>query len=229
MPQAVTAPPPVILERLNTSKEKLKNLTLKNNLFCFGIAAFVLVLIAAMLTALFIFPILAIIPVVAGALSPLLLLLMQKTVIDKRDLDRFIQIENKTILLFNTLNDEIMGQELDISSPGADSASLVNTQSTDIIGGEQNAEQIIDNQLTQVKKRLGRISTWSPKLKYIWAKINVLITERNHLIRTAPENRDEIFTKTIELRSLQITRILNILNNKHVDTEFGILALKRLI
>ena len=102
-------PPLVIENRLESFTRKYKRLTTEIDLSTLAIIALLTVVVAAIVITLFVFPVLVLIPIVAGSVgSTLLYLLWIKKIEDHRDeLDVSIQIENAAILQFQRLSNDL--------------------------------------------------------------------------------------------------------------------------
>jgi len=214
--------------RLNFMKKEYTRLSTDYNLSTFAIAAFLTVVTAAMVITAFVFPILVLIPIVAGIVgTPLLYLLWIKKIEDQKDkLFDSIRIEEDAISQFEALslksmelNNQILlnlrkkeGIENHIQlkkevTPGEDEedAQIKIERHKKGLADLVRKREDLDNEI------LGAPSADSPEVMYLKAKIHALTTAVEGLKKPSTETA----RNTIKIQHLkgQITAINAILND----------------
>ncbi len=203
-------PPLVIENRLESFTRKYKRLTTEIDLSTLAIIALLTVVVAAIVITLFVFPVLVLIPIVAGSVgSTLLYLLWIKKIEDHRDeLDVSIQIENAAISRFRTLSNELQHSNNQIQLARSEKAgheNLVTCVSESIfIAKERLKESKLhelektrleayianqDSKLIELQNKIATLDTEiseapsadSNEVTYLKAKLHVLTEEKKRL------------------------------------------------
>jgi hypothetical protein len=233
-------------------KKEYTRLTTQDNLSFFATFAFVTVVIAAIVITLFVFPILVLIPIVAGSAgTPLLYLLWIKKIEDQKDkLGDSLDIEKATIRLFTTLsiksrdlnnviqlkidektqnegliqflNKSIVKLENELKKP-----DLPDTKKGEIEGGiARYKNELADADIkreTLDNEILRATSADSTEVMYVQAKIKVLETELASLKNsTTPDARNTIKISHLQTKIAAITEILN--GPTNVASNFAVLV-----